>query len=80
MEEAIPDVEEAAPDVFGIKKLETLKTSRAMAPREFSTALPLPKKNWPPRAVRRTQSVVRLKGIKRSQNQDRRSVSWHYGH
>ena len=44
MEEALPDVEEAAPDLFGIKKLETPKTSRAMAPREFSTALPLPKK------------------------------------
>ena len=58
MEEAIPDLEEAAPDVFGIKKLETPKTSRAMAPREFSTALPLSKKTLPPRAVRRTQSVV----------------------
>ena len=79
MEEAIPVVEEAAPDVFGIKKLETPKTSRAMAPREFSTALPLATKNWPPRAVRRTQSVVGLKGIKRSQHQDRRGVSWHYG-
>ena len=49
MEEAIPDIEETAPDVSGIKKLETAKTSRAMAPREFSTALSLPKKNWPPK-------------------------------
>ena len=76
MEEAIPDVEEAAPDLFGIKKLETPKTSHAMAPREFSTALPVPKKNWPPRAVVRTQSVVGLKGIKRSQQQDMCGVSW----
>ena len=80
MEEAIPDVEDAAPDLFGIKKLETPKTSRAMAPWEFSTALPLPKKNWPPGAVGRTQSVVGLKGIKRSQHQDTCGVSWHYCH
>ena len=80
MEEAIPDVEETAPDVSGITNLETPKTSRAMAPREFSTALSLPKKNWPPRAVRRTQSAVVFKGIKRSQHQDRRGVSRHYGH
>ena len=71
-------LKKTAPDVFGIKKLETPKTSRAMAPREFSTALTLPKKTWPPRAVRRTQSVVGRKGIKRSQHQDRRGVSWHY--
>ena len=66
MEEAIPDVEEEAPDVFGIKKLETPKTCRAMAPRKFSTALPLPKKNWPPQAVRRTNNFVRLKDINQS--------------
>ena len=80
MEEGIPDVEKTAPEVFGMKKLETPKTSRAMAPREFSTALPLPKKAWPPRAVRRTQSVAGLKGIKRSQHQDRCGISWHYCH
>ena len=62
MEEALPDVEEAAPDVFGSK------------------ALTLPKKTWPTRAVRRTQSVVGPKGIKRSQHQDRCGVSWHYCH
>ena len=80
MEEAIPDVKEATPDTFGIKKLETPKTRRAMAPREFSTALRVPKKNWPPGALGRTQSVVRLKGIKRSQQQDKCAVSWHYCH
>ena len=80
MEEAIPDVEEAAPDLFGNKKFEAPKTSRAKAPREFSTALPVPKKNWPLRAVGRTQSVVGLKGIKRREHQDRCGVNWHYCH
>ena len=36
--------------------------------------------NWPPRAVGRAQSVVGLKGIKKSQYQDRCGVSWHYCH
>ena len=42
--EDIPDVEEATPDLFGIKKLERPKIGCAMARREFSTALPLPRK------------------------------------
>ena len=80
MEEVIPDVEEAAPDLFGTKKLETPKTSRAMAPKEVSTALPLSKKTWSPRAIKRTQSTVELKSIKRRQQQDRCGVSRHYCH
>ena len=57
MEEAFPEVERAVPDLFGIKKLETAKTSRAMAPREFSIALPVPEKDWPAKASGRTQNV-----------------------